>query len=54
MNVFIKHGIRFVFIVAMQVLVLNQIELGLGVQLMVYPLFILLLLLSLVFFRYLY
>lgn len=43
MNIFIKHGIRFVFIVAIQVLVLNQIELGLGIQLMVYPLFILLL-----------
>ena len=43
MNFFIKHGIRFVFILAIQVLALNQIELGLGIQLMVCPLFILLL-----------
>lgn len=43
MNVFVKHGIRFVFFILVQVLVLNQIELGFGIQLLVYPLFILLL-----------
>ncbi|MGB0915005.1 MAG: hypothetical protein ACPGVI_02990 [Crocinitomicaceae bacterium] len=43
MNNLLKHGLRFLFVVLIQVLVLNQIELGFGIQLMIYPLFILLL-----------
>lgn len=43
MNVIVKNSIRFVFLVLIQALVLNQIEIGLGIQLMVYPIFILLL-----------
>jgi rod shape-determining protein MreD len=43
MNVFITHGLRFIIFLLAQVLVLNQIEIGLGIQLMIYPLFILLL-----------
>lgn len=37
------HSIRFVLFFLIQVLVLNQIELGYGMQLMIYPLFIMLL-----------
>ena len=43
MNDILKHSIRFVSIILVQVLILNQIELGFGIQLMIYPLFILLL-----------
>ena len=43
MNVVVKITLRFVFLALLQVLVLNQIEIGYGIQLMVYPLFILLL-----------
>ncbi len=43
MNDFLKHGLRFLFAVLVQVLILNQMEIGFGIQLMVYPLFILLL-----------
>lgn len=43
MNILITHGLRFIFMLLAQVLVLNQIEFGLGIQLMIYPLFILLL-----------
>ena len=43
MNVIVKHSIRFVFLVLLQALVLNQIEVGLGIQIMAYPIFILLL-----------
>ena len=43
MNLFVKNGLRFLLFVLAQVLILNQIEIGFGIQLMVYPLFILLL-----------
>ncbi|MBL4862673.1 MAG: hypothetical protein JKY09_06625 [Crocinitomicaceae bacterium] len=43
MNSVVKHALRFVLFVLVQALVLNQIEIGLGVQIMIYPLFILLL-----------
>lgn len=43
MNLILKHSIRFVVALFLQVLVLNQIEIGFGIQLMIYPLFILLL-----------
>ncbi|MFT5777394.1 MAG: hypothetical protein ACI837_000326 [Crocinitomicaceae bacterium] len=43
MNDTIKHGARFVFFVLIQVLILNQVELGGGTQIMIYPLFVLLL-----------
>ena len=43
MNQVVKNILRFVALMAFQVLVLNQLEIGLGIQLMVYPLFILLL-----------
>jgi len=43
MNLFVKHGLRFLLFVFVQVLVLNQIELGYGIQIMIYPLYILLL-----------
>ena len=43
MNEVVKHGLRFLFFLLVQVFVLNQIEIGYGVQIMIYPLFILLL-----------
>lgn len=43
MNTIIKHGVRFLFFVLVQVLILNQVEIGWGTQLMIYPLFIALL-----------
>lgn len=43
MNAIVTHIVRFLFFVSIQVLVLNQLEIGLGIQLMVYPLYILLL-----------
>jgi hypothetical protein len=43
MNVILKHSVRFVFLVFLQALVLNQLEIGFGIHIMVYPLLILLL-----------
>lgn len=43
MNQVVKNSLRFIFFLLIQVLVLNQIEIGFGIQLMIYPLFILLL-----------
>ena len=43
MNVMVTNSLRFILLVFLQVLVLNQIEIGFGIQLMVYPIFILLL-----------
>lgn len=43
MQVFIIHTIRFVLFLFAQALLLNQLELGWGIHVMVYPLFILLL-----------
>jgi hypothetical protein len=43
MNLLIKHSVRFIILGLVQVLLLNQLEIGLGIQAMVYPLFILLL-----------
>ena len=43
MNLLITHVFRFVFFLLLQVLVLNQIEIGFGIQIMIYPLFVLLL-----------
>src|SRR5690606_5801534 len=43
MNQLVKNILRFIFLLLVQVLVLNQIEIGFGIQLMIYPLFILLL-----------
>ncbi len=39
----IKHSTRFIALIVIQALILNQLEIGLGIQLMVYPLFIILL-----------
>lgn len=43
MNEIIKHTSRFIILIVIQSLVFNQLEIGFGVQLMVYPLFIVLL-----------
>jgi len=43
MNEVIKHSIRFIILWAIQTLVLNQLDIGFGIQMMVYPLFIMLL-----------
>lgn len=43
MNNFVTHIIRFVLFVLIQALVFNQLEVGFGIQIMAYPLFILLL-----------
>ena len=43
MSVLFKHSVRFLILGLVQVLLLNQLEIGLGIQAMVYPLFILLL-----------
>ena len=43
MNDVVKYSLRFIALILAQALVLNQIELGQGVQLMIYPLFIFLL-----------
>lgn len=43
MNTILSHGLRFGFFLLIQVLILNQIEIGVGTQLMIYPLFIALL-----------
>jgi len=39
----IKHSIRFVLFLLAQAFIFNQLEIGLGIQLMVYPLYIFLL-----------
>ncbi len=39
----IKHSVRFVLFLLAQAFIFNQLEIGLGIQLMVYPLFIFLL-----------
>ena len=39
----VKHSIRFFALVIIQTMILNQVEIGLGVQIMVYPLYIILL-----------
>lgn len=43
MNEILKHIYRFVILVVMQTLIFNQLEVGFGIQFMVYPLFIILL-----------
>lgn len=43
MNSIVTHIVRFIFFVLVQVLVLNQLEIGYGIQIMVYPLYLLLL-----------
>lgn len=43
MQVIIKNSIRFVLLVLLQTLIFNQLEIGLGIHPMVYPLFIMLL-----------
>lgn len=43
MNNFTKNSIRFVVFVLLQVLIFNQLEIGYGFHLMIYPLFIMLL-----------
>jgi hypothetical protein len=43
MNNIVKHSIRFFALVIIQTMILNQVEIGLGVQIMVYPLYIILL-----------
>ena len=40
---FIRHSYRFVLFAAIQSLIFNQLEIGFGIQFMIYPLFILLL-----------
>lgn len=43
MNVLLKHSFRLGFFLLIQALILNQVELGAGTLIMIYPLFILLL-----------
>ena len=43
MKEILQHIVRFVFILILQVLVLNQLEIGFGIQILIYPLFIFLL-----------
>ena len=43
MNIYLNNIIRFFLFAFLQVLVLNQIEIGFGIQIMVYPLFVLML-----------
>lgn len=43
MNDLLKHSIRFFALFIIQAYILNQLEIGFGIQLMVYPLFIMLL-----------
>lgn len=43
MNEILKHSIRFIVLVVMQTLIFNHLEIGFGIQFMVYPLFIVLL-----------
>lgn len=43
MRIFLVHTLRFVLFLFAQALIFNQLEVGLGIQAMIYPLFILLL-----------
>jgi hypothetical protein len=43
MNIITKYSVRFLILGLIQVLLLNQLEIGFGIQAMIYPLFILLL-----------
>lgn len=43
MKEILKHSTRFIALIVIQALILNQLEIGFGIQLMVYPLFIILL-----------
>lgn len=43
MNVILKHIVRFAFLLLFQTMVLNQLEIGWGIQIMVYPIFVFLL-----------
>lgn len=43
MEIIIKHSLRFLFVIFVQSLILNQLEIGFGTQIMIYPLFIFLL-----------
>jgi hypothetical protein len=43
MNDFVKHIVRFIVLILIQTLFLNQLEIGWGIQFMIYPLFIMLL-----------
>lgn len=43
MKVFLIHSVRFVLMVLLQTLVFNQLEIGLGIHPMIYPMFIMLL-----------
>jgi hypothetical protein len=43
MNEIIKHSVRFTVLILIQSFVLNQLEIGLGIQLLIYPLFVFLL-----------
>lgn len=43
MRIFLIHSLRFVLFLIAQALLFNQLEIGLGIQAMIYPLFILLL-----------
>lgn len=43
MDIILKHGLRFIFFLLVQVLILNQLEIGAGTLIMIYPLFIFLL-----------
>lgn len=43
MNNIVKHSIRFFVLAIIQTMILNQVEIGLGVQIMVYPLYLILL-----------
>ncbi len=43
MNTFLKYSLRFIALMFIQTLILNQLELGWGIQLMVYPLLLVLL-----------
>lgn len=43
MNEVIKHSIRFIALVIIQSMILNHLEIGFGIQIMIYPLFIMLL-----------
>lgn len=43
MNEILKHSLRFVLFIFAQSLIFNQLEIGFGIQIMIYPLFVLLL-----------
>lgn len=43
MKIFLIHSLRFVLLILLQTLVFNQLEVGLGIHPMIYPIFIMLL-----------